>query len=292
MMRPRVHCLSAATLLLALVHWSSPSRAAVSAPSSCTPDPADPAVTVAVVAETLDVTLADGRVLRLAGVAAPLATATSPDLPARARRVLETWSAAPGGVVLHALAPGLDRWGRVTAELFRKDGAEQPTSAAEALIRAGVARARPEAAAHPCFSALLAAEAEARTAHRGLWADPRYAVLDASDADGLAAQGGDMVLVQGYLHQHQSRGTFYLALGQDRRGFVAVVSRRDAARLAKSGFDLADYEGTPVRLRGDLDLRFGPRMRVTDADAVESLEPGSLAPEPDAKHWTARARPR
>lgn len=262
------------------------------APLSCAPDPADVAVTVAAVSETLDVTLGDGRVLRLAGVVAPLATATSPDLPARARQILLDWSAAPGSVVLHTLSSSLDRWGRLSAELFRKHGAEQPTSGAEALVQEGLARARPEAAAHPCFPALLAAEAEARTQRRGLWADPRYAVLAASDADGLAAQGGDMVLVQGYLHQHQSRGTLYLALGQDRRGFVAVVSRRDAARLAKAGFDLADYEGTPVRLRGDLDLRFGPRMRLTDADAIESLEPGSLAPEPDAKHWTARARPR
>ena len=291
MMRPWSYRPTLAALL-ALVIWPCLGNAVPLAPVSCAPDPTDPAVTVAVVSDTLDVTLADGRMLRLAGVAAPLSTAASPDLPARARQTIEAWSAAPGGVVLHALTPSLDRWGRLSAELFRKDGVGQPASAAEALIQAGLARARPEAAAHACFPALLSAEAEARMQHRGLWADPRYAVLDASDADGLAAQGGDMALVQGILHQHQGRGALYLALGQDRRGFVAVVSRRDVARFAKAGFDLADYEDTPVRLRGDLDLRFGPRMRLTDPDAIESLEPGSLPPEPDAKHWTARARPR
>ncbi len=290
MMRPRRRLSTAVVLLLGLVSLPGPGNVApATASSSCAYDPLDSTVTVAAVTETLDVTLVDGRSLRLAGIAAPLATATSPDLPARARQALVAWGAAPGGVVLHVLAPGPDRWGRVGALLFRKD---KPDSAAEALIQAGLARARPESAAHACFPALLAAEAEARNQRRGLWVDPRYAVLDASDAEGLAVQGGDMALVQGILHQHQGRGALYLALGRDRWGFVAIVSRRDALRFAKAGFDVADYEGTPVRLRGDLDLRFGARMRLTDPDAVESLEPGSLGPEPDAKHWTARARPR
>ena len=56
--------------------------------------------------------------------------------------------------------------------------------------------------------------------------------------------------------------------------------------------DSADYEGTPVRLRGELDRRFGPRLRVTEPEAFESLEPGSVVEPADAKHWTARARPR
>ena len=101
------------------------------------------------------------------------------------------------------------------------------------------------------------------------------------------------------LHVHEGRGALYLALGRDRRGFAAVVSRRDAKIFIKAGLDLHDYEGTPVRLRGDLDARFGPRMRLADPDAIESLEPGSIvepAPGPHSpaqagggpapKHWT------
>jgi micrococcal nuclease len=280
-----------ATVASLVMAGASQAAEHASAPS-CDPDPTDSPVTIAAVSDTLDVTLADGRTLRLAGLDAPLATEGSPDLPARARDALKAWSAAPDGVVLHALGSGLDRWGRVSAQLFRKDATDAPTSGAKALILAGLARARPETVAQNCFSTLLAAEAEARAERRGLWADPRYAVLDAADTKGLAAQAGGMVLVQGFLHLHESRGALYLALGRDRGGFVAVVSRRDAQRFGKAGLDLADYEGTPVRLRGDLDMRFGPRLRLVDPDAIESLEPGSLGAEPDAKHWTARARPR
>ena len=62
---------------------------------------------------------------------------------------------------------------------------------------------------------------------------------------------------------------------------MAVLTRRDAARFAREGLDVSDYVGTPVRLRGDLDDRFGARMPLTDPDQVQSLEPGALdAPSP------------
>ncbi len=255
----------------------------------CAAGGAGPAVVVTGVSERLDVALADGRVLHLAGLDAPVATATSPDLLETARRALAAWLGR-GPVTLPGPLSAPDRWGLLVASLVRP--AAGPETAAEAMIRAGLGRARPEPGAHPCFAALLAAEGEARAAGRGLWADPAYAVLGPGDADGLAAAAGGMALVQGVLHVHPARGALYLALGRDRRGFVAIVSRKDAARFARAGFDLSDYDGTPVRLRGDLDRRFGPRLRIADPDAVESLEPGSLGEEPDAKHWTARARAR
>ncbi len=162
------------------------------------------------------------------------------------------------------------------ALLFR---AEPPAEAGAALSRDGFARVAPEGSVHACAASRLAAEDEARAAERGRWGEPGWAVLGPGDAAGLAAQAGGLAIVQGILHVHESRGALYLALGRDRRGFAAVVSRRDVQAFAKAGLDLRDYEGTPVRLRGDLDARFGPRLRLTDPDAVESLEPGSIAEE-------------
>jgi len=155
-------------------------------------------------------------------------------------------------------------------------------SATEALLAKGLGRAKPERLVHECFPAFLRAEQAARAENLGLWADPHLAVLDADDTDGLAAQAGGMVLVQGVLRIHESRGTLYLTLGHDRWGFTAVLSRRSAERFAKTGLDLADYSGTPVRLRGELDTRFGPRMDLTDPDQVESLEPGTETVHPIA----------
>ena len=278
-------------LLLAVAGGAAPGRAAERGVGCGAGEEgrAPTAAAAAGVSDGLEVTLADGRTVRLAGIDPPLATPDRPDLPARARAALEAWLAA-GPAELRAVAAGPDRWGRVAAVLARPG--DDAAGAAGALLAAGLARARPEPGVAACFPALLAAEAEARAARRGLWADPRYAVLASGDAAGLAAQAGGLALVEGILHVHEGRGALYLALGRDRWGFAAVVSRRDAARFARAGFALGDYEGTPVRLRGDLDARFGPRLRVTEPEAVESLEPGSLAEAPDAKHWTARAGPR
>lgn len=312
MKRPRrrrtaAHALRAAVLAAAwAVGGGAPAVRAAAPPGAepaCAPAAEDGPATVASVSDELDVTLADGRVLRLAGIAPPHPTPAAPDGPARARAGLATWVAdGSGAVFIRALAPAPDRWGRVPALLFRtatSDGSDIPASAAEALLRAGLARARPEPGVHACFPLFLRAEAVARSARLGLWGDPHYAVLAAGDAAGLADQAGDMALAEGVLHLHEGRGALYLALGADRWGFAAVVSRRDAQRFARAGVDLHDYDGTPVRLRGDLDARFGPRMRLTEPDAVESLEPGSLPQEDGAagrgagpKHWTGGARNR
>ncbi len=252
-----------------------PRRAQVRVPvAACAPAPGDAAVTLRSVSEEGDVALADGRVLRLAGldwaVAPGAHGASGPARPRGAARlgVRRPSRSHPWGEP--------DRWGRVPALLFR---AEPPAEAGAALSRDGFARVAPEGSVHACAAARLAAEDEARAAGRGRWGEPGWAVLGPGDAAGLAAQAGGLAIVQGILHVHESRGALYLALGRDRRGFAAVVSRRDVQAFAKAGLDLRDYEGTPVRLRGDLDARFGPRLRLTDPDAVESLEPGSIAEE-------------
>ncbi len=233
-----------------------------------------------------------------------------------AERPREPGSADPT-VLLHVLAATPDRWNRIPALVFapRRDerspaperpaaaepapassataspssGAPaigsvppEPPSAAQDLLARGFARAKPDPLLHACFPAFLQAENAARAKNLGLWADPQYAVLGADDADGLAGQTGGMVLVQGVRRVPESRGTLYLTLGRDRWGFTAVLSRRNAERFAKAGLDLADYAGTPVRLRGELDTRFGPRIDLTDPDQVESLEPGTEAIHPAA----------
>lgn len=284
-------------LLLAASIAAAPAAAAPrpTAPDACRPATGDALVALAAVTDDGDVVLADGRTLRLAGLDLPRATPNSPAWPARAGAALLAWAAA-APVTLKVLSPAPDRWSRIPVLLFRAGAT--PFEAGEALLDAGLARVAPEPAAHACLEGRLATEGAARAGARGVWADPRYAVLPAADAGGLAAQAGGLALVEGVLHLHENRGAFYLALGRDRHGFAAVVSRRDAKLFARNGLDLRDYENTPVRLRGDLDARFGPRMRLTDPDAVESLEPGSLVEPPPApgnprpKHWTAGREPR
>ena len=274
------------------------------AADACGPQPGDSPATVASVSETLELRLSDGRLLRLAGLDPPRATQADPALPARARAALEAWVAG-GAVTMRSLAAEPDRWDRTPVQLFHPapatpslpvDPAPAVTAAADALLQGGWARARPERAVHDCFAGFLEQEEAARSAHRGLWGDPHYAVLDPDDDAAIAGQTGGMAIVEGPLRVHDSHGTLYLTLGRDPWGLTAVLSRRTAARFAKAGLDVADYAGTVVRLRGDLDDRFGPRLTLDDPDGFESVEPGTErdaqarpATTVSAKHWTSRA---
>ena len=56
---------------------------------------------------------------------------------------------------------------------------------AVAVLAAGLGRYFAEPAAHQCRDALLAAEATARHAKLGLWADPYYGVLAFDERGGL-----------------------------------------------------------------------------------------------------------
>ena len=276
-------------LALPIAVLSAPALAA----DGCRPQPTDTPADVAAVADTLELRLADGRLLRLAGIDPPRATTADPALPAKARAALESWVGG-GAVTMRSLAAEPDRWNRTPVLLFHP--APAVTSAADALLQGGWARAKPERAVHDCFADFLIAEDAARTAHRGLWADPLYAVLDPDEPATIEGQTGGMAIVEGPLRVHDSHGTLYLTLGRDPWGLTAVLPRRTAERFVKAGLDVADYAGTTVRLRGDLDDRFGPRLTLDDPDGFESVEPGSEhgaqanpATTVSAKHWTSRA---
>ena len=272
------------------------------AADACGPQRGDTLADIASVSDTLELRLVDGRLLRLAGLDPPRATPADATLPVKAKTALEAWLAG-GAVSMRSLAIEPDRWNRIPVLLFHPAPTTAPAptvpatiSAGAALLQGGWARARPERAVHDCFADFLIAEDAARTAHRGLWADPHYAVLDPDDAAAVAGQTGGMAIAEGPLRVHDSHGVLYLTLGRDPWGLTAVLSRRTAARFAKAGLDVADYAGTTVRLRGDLDDRFGPRLTLDDPDDFESVEPGTerdALADPtttvSAKHWTSRA---
>src|ERR1019366_3936854 len=84
---------------------------------------------------------------------------------------------ANGGLCLRRRA-GTGQWGR--------DGI--PAGRGGAHRCAGLARYEPSAAARPCRTSLLAAEAGARAAGLGLWGDPYYAVIAAADRASFAQE--------------------------------------------------------------------------------------------------------
>lgn len=238
--------------------WSCPAAAAD--PCAAAPDLAR--ARVASVADTLDLLLDDGRVLALAGVETPQ------DWRARARAYLS--SQVEGGTIAwRALQAAPDRWGRLPSLVFA-EGSDAPLQAA--LLTEGLARARVPGRT-PCRALFLDREARGRDEGAGLWLDPAQAILEA-DAPELASRAGETIVVEGRIFSVAASGyRTYVNFGPRRyRDLSVTVLQPDAKMFDKGGRPLAALAGHRVRVRGVLDLKFGPQIEIADPEAIEFLD--------------------
>ena len=217
-----------------------------------------------------EIGLADGRRLRLAGLDLPAASRGDPALAAAAREMLaNSWLGREAALTLVSAAP--DRWDRTVGDLGAPISAAAPASAAEALIAAGLARVRPEYETRSCEAGRLALESAARAKGLGVWRDPDYAVLAADDFASLARRDGRFVIVEGVVRRvGHGRARLYLDLGG--RGALSVVaSRKTQAAFQAAGAPLTVLKGEKIRVRGELDSRFGPQVEIVDPLMLERL---------------------
>ncbi len=232
---------------------------------------------VAAIDARLEITLEDGRLVRLAGVEAPRPSTSDPDRPARASAQLRGWLMRPDlRVDLELLAAVPDRWNRLPARLFAPGGDGAPRSVAEALVEAGLARVEIDPLARPCLRSLLALEAQARRGKLGLWADPAFAIAPATDRAGLAARAGEVLLVEGRVNGVGSTASrTYVNFGPIRTvDFAVTVSRSNLAAFEKAGTALSGLAGKTLRVRGVLETAFGPQIELADPEAMEIVAGG------------------
>ncbi|MBT9291149.1 hypothetical protein [Prosthecodimorpha staleyi] len=167
----------------------------------------------------------------------------------------------------------IDRHGRTIAQAA---DAATGQGIAAALAAVGAVRVMPAGRGGgagqdgACIRHLIAAEATARAAGRGLWAEPAFAVRRADDP-ALAAAAGSYVLVEGkVLSTGRSGPRHYLNFGTDfRSDFTAVIDDKDTARFTRAGVGPAALKGRVVRLRGWLDDRDGGFMRLGLPEEIE-----------------------
>lgn len=273
---------AAAPVGLAAAAAASPPAAACAAP------PAAPARGVALetgrvasVDERLDLALEDGRAVKIAGLDPPRPTPDAPEGDLAAAQKLGAWLAGQE-IIFVPVFTAPDRWGRFVAEVYapatRAPGAPA-ISVAAAALDAGLARFQSSAASRRCRAFLLAAEAPARRARLGLWADPYYGVLAADDRAAFAERAGTVVLVEGDVRSVDEGPFRTLLLFGERRGwnFSVAIERRRLKAFAAAGFDVSTLKGKTVRVRGLLDLRFGPQIEIEGPDEIETASPAQDA---------------
>lgn len=240
-----------------------PAQAACGTPSG--------AVRVVDIDERLGIHLEDGRIVRLGGLDTPVPTRGSPQTATAARKFLSGLLVGRE-VELDLMASGTDRWDRTVADLAIPEISAGTTgSTAIALLAAGHARVRPEFEARACAPARLAVENQARRAWLGLWRDPAYAIVEASDAAALRAHDGQFIVIEGRVRRVGfARSRLYLDL-VPYGGPMVVIARKLAPALAREGRPVEGLTGAVIRARGALDDRPRPTIEVDEPAMIETV---------------------
>ena len=216
-----------------------------------------------------DPTLADGRALRLVGIA----PRQDEDEDKRFRAGVERWRGR--ALTLAPLGPA-DRWGRLPSRLFTDAEGGAALDINAALIAARAARAMAEPAFAPCGQAGPRAVKPASTTPAD--AGPREAAaidgLDGHDIAALKAQAGRMVTLSGRIASVGERAQrTYLNLSR-RRGEAAsiVMSRRVWREMQGAGWTAARLNGRAVKAHGVLSGQDGLLLDLASASALDVID--------------------
>ncbi len=236
---------------------------------------------VAAVEARLELRLGDGRRLRLVGLDPALGTPDEPDRDERARAAFALLAGRAVSVTI--LSPEPDRWGRLPAFAYRA-GEAQTGGLAAAAMAAGLGRYLPEPAASGCRDAFGAAEEGARSAKLGLWGDSYYAVLAIDDRSGFTERSGTLVTAEGRLASvtvspYRTKLAFRSDPPGSRGGQLlsATIAPRVVKLFEAHGVRVQSLVGRRLRLRGLLDLRFGPQIELAGPDSLDVLDAPAAA---------------
>jgi hypothetical protein len=170
-------------------------------------------------------------------------------------------------VTLRGETDAPDRYGRQPAFVF----VEQAVAPAQnQLLAQGDALASGTVADKACAAELAAAEAAARRARRGIWAD-RAAIKNAESPGELLARIGQFTVVEGkVLSVRQAGATTYVNFGRRwTRDFAVTISRRVVPAFEAAGISLKSLENKRIRVRGWIEVRGGPRIEALHAGQIE-----------------------
>ncbi|MEA2830043.1 MAG: hypothetical protein QOF22_791 [Bradyrhizobium sp.] len=218
---------------------------------------------VAAVIDARTLRLADGREVRLEGIEPVAATDQ-----AKASRTAGLAAIVAGREVkLSGPDDTPDRYGRQPAFVFI---AASETLVQELLLAQGEAWVSATVTNKDCAAVLMSAEAAARQAKRGAWADPA-AIKNAESPGDILAGIGRFTVVEGrVLSVRQAGATTYLNFGRNwTQDFAVTISRRMIPVVEAAGIGLKSLEKRRIRVRGWVEARGGPRIEVLRAGQIE-----------------------
>lgn len=228
-----------------------------------------------------DPLLADGRTVRLVGLAPRQNDAERERFTAQLTR----WQ---GQAFRLAPLGGADRWGRLPARLLAAEGATDPFAGqpdlTAALLAGGAALRLPEPGLAACNEIWRKAEprqavagkpgSQPPTAAQGSFAAVAFPAVDGHDAAAMRAQAGRIVVVEGRIAAVGERAQRTYLNFERRRGAGGsiVLSRALWRELQRSGWTAATLTGKRVRVRGVVEGRDGLLIEAETRSALELID--------------------
>jgi|GEM_PF-429477 len=221
--------------------------------------------TVEQVIDPLRIRLKDGRILQLAGIDIPDLDPYEPgDVSIAARNFLDKLLKGKTVRMYQTKDRKKGRMNRMGYHLTHLTlGGNKKDSAwvQGTLLAAGLARVRPSERNAEMAAQMIALEDKARTEKKGIWADPRYAVLNPETA---IQNLNDWALVEGRIRTIATvNNVTYLNFGSDwRTDFTIALTANMRRKFLKAGTDPMKLSGAMIRARGWLREYNGPYMEL------------------------------
>ncbi|RXT54758.1 hypothetical protein B6S44_14185 [Bosea sp. Tri-44] len=271
---------SFAAILLVLGSMTASIAVTWAADGICaTPEPTE-AVSLAGLDRHGDLLLADGRTVRLVGLAPRQNDAERERFTAQLTR----WQ---GQAFRLVPLGGADRWGRLPARLLATEGATDPFAGQPDLTAALLAGGAALRLAEPGLAACneLWRKAEPRpiaagpqnrspASAQGGFAAVAFPAIDGHDAAAMKAQAGRIVVVEGRIAAVGERAQRTYLNFERRRGAGGsiVLSRALWRELQRSGWTAATLTGKRVRVRGVVEGRDSLLIEAETRSALELID--------------------
>ena len=219
---------------------------------------------VAAIEDARTLRLADGRLIRLAGIEWGLPPAAARE--ELAKLVLGRPVTLSGAAAKTAGSP--DRYGRIHA-FPAVNGSETPLQ--YALLDRGLAVAGTRIGDPACAKALLVRERAARAARLGIWGSGDYRLHQADDPAAILQDMGRFAIVEGrVVSVRESGSTVYVNFGRRwSEDFTVTIAKRTEPAFISAGLSPRSLAGRVVRVRGVIEERSGPWIEAVVADQFD-----------------------
>jgi endonuclease YncB( thermonuclease family) len=170
-------------------------------------------------------------------------------------------------VTLHGDSDTPDRYGRQPAFVFADPAL--PAIQVQMLAQGMVLNAA-SVSDRACAAEMVAAEASARQAKRGIWAQTNVIKNTESPGD-ILADVGRFALVEGRVLSVRQAGTVtYINFGRRwTQDFAVTISRRMMVAFEAAGIAPKSFERRRIRVRGWIERRGGPRIEALRVGQIE-----------------------